>query len=114
MSAGEVIVPKSRFDRQLARLAQMRMWEELPACLDYLARVRDDDTLRTADRIRACQLIIERTIPTVQQIDMRSLVAMLPGAIEEDGSDEALRERRLDEAVRQFCDRQFGSNGAAH
>jgi hypothetical protein len=86
----KVLKPKGQFDRTLQRVAQQRMWEMVPACIDYLKSVIENGEEKTRDRIRAAQLLLERTIPTVERVDVRALMleAGLLGDNAGAGSDE--------------------------
>ncbi len=60
--------PRTQFDRTLARIADGKMWELVPACIDYIRRVIEDETASTRDRLRAVEMVLARRIPTLQSV----------------------------------------------
>jgi len=75
--SNDLIKPSSTFDRTLVRLAQQRLFEATPQCIEYLLGVVGDKREKTADRTAAAKLILERTVATVERVDVRAVVAQL-------------------------------------
>jgi len=106
----KVIKPRGQFERTLQRVAQQRMWEMVPACIEYLKSVIEDGTEETRDRIRAAQLVLERTIPTVERVDVRALMieaGLLGGNGDGTSQGDELEEQKSRAALRlvEFADR---------
>lgn len=60
--------PKTAFDKTLARIADQKLWELVPACVDFLKQVIEDETQSTRDRLTATKMVLERRIPTLQNV----------------------------------------------
>lgn len=143
-SSVEVIKPRGRFDRMLHRIEQQRIFEHTPEAVDKNIEIAGR-MMELADRARAeierrdtairveleclkaasallIELFIDRTIPTLQRVDHKAVIAMLPSSPEEaaaDGDDPAVRERAaLREALKRFCwagaPRISAGNGETH
>lgn len=69
--------PKGSFDKQLAKIAQQKVWESVPQCVDFLVALVTNNEASNKDRIAAAKLLLDRTIPTVSRIDASGLVGLL-------------------------------------
>lgn len=80
----EVVKPRSRFDKQLQKIAGERLWDAVPDCVRFLTEVVTSDKTYTVvkangmsveipvyeirDKLAAVKLILERTVPALQHI----------------------------------------------
>jgi hypothetical protein len=101
IKASEVLQPKSKFDRTLANLERMRIWEHTPAAVDLDVQIvreaialSQEEKCPRSIKLRALSLahkivketFIDRTIPTVHRVGALDALAALPLA---DGEREA-------------------------
>jgi hypothetical protein len=77
MSENGLMKPRSGFDKQLAKIAQQRIWESVPECVAFLVGLVNDGEATDKDRIAAAKLLLDRTIPTVQRIDATGLMGVI-------------------------------------
>ena len=78
MSEVVTVPQRDDIDRTLVRRAHVQLFTETPECIRYLAKVRDDETETTLNRIRATRLILERTVASVHRIDATAAMMFLP------------------------------------
>lgn len=112
-------------DRTLARLAQMRIWEALPGAVTRAFQIQARaEQIRTSEltvaekraQLAALDLqfkvlketILDRTVPTLQRIDMQTLMASVPMASAEVDAERAAdplaaERRAMREALRALC-----------
>ncbi len=112
MSEVEVIKPRSKFDRQMARIEQMRVWEYVSKSIaddvqgiDFLLRLAEEayglsniSGTTPAQQLRAMQACADfiikahqirketfhdRTIPTLARVDVTDAIRRLPGEDED-------------------------------
>lgn len=67
--------PKSDMDKQLRRVAQIKLENAGPEVVEYLVDVVNSDQEATRDRLRAAEMILSRLLPTLQSMDIRALIA---------------------------------------
>jgi len=64
--ARQVVRARTQFDRQLRVLSNQLLWDDTPANVRYVISVRDDPEQPTLMRLRAADMLMSRTVPTLQ------------------------------------------------
>lgn len=115
----ELIQPKSKFDRMLARLAQQKVWDFTPQAVDMqvsicnrMLEIANDEecpkktqliALREASKL-INDTVISRTIPALLRVQSRDMIAglPLPEGVTEDPKDD--KDREILETNRQLVE----------
>ena len=115
MARAAVVKPRGKFDRMLARVAQQRLIECAPEVVDYLLGVVRDTGERTGDRLMAARLILERSVATLERVDVRALMLEV-GVNPHDGAasgqdDLEVQKSRAALRLVEFAEIALGRNG---
>ena len=92
--------PKTNMDRALMRKAQELVWDHVPEAVRYVAEVLADPMAERRDRLKAASMILERTIPTMQSVDVRAIVAAFGGDADTPESESKFSAQKRESVLR--------------